>query len=1141
MSDENIEITRDYVDTFSIKDQIINKIAPKYFPDIELSKLPTGTLGIVTETIANITEDAFNTGSSLVAESFPTRAKMETSIYSNAAIFQLSNTFATPASCEFLLAIPEADIQKNFISKGRTDYKYFYIDRDTIISVKDIPFTLDYDIEIRGMYRESQGKWVYTARYLIDNKKNTISDIRDPYIHLQVTNGTNPIVILKVTMLQYTRDVNYEPIVDNATLNYPVVKLTFGNNIAGFDVFYKAPGDVDYSTQLEERVIYALPSRNPFCYYRVRDGRTLELSFTTKDAYFQPKFNSELEIVLYTTLGKDGEFEYYDGTEISIQKGNKYQYESSWLLSAKPVSASTGAKDSLSLEALRALTVEAFTTANAITTEHDLQVYFNNYKYRYDTDILIVKKRNDGVELLFSTFLYIKKDDYIFPTNTLTLDTNIRELDLKSGGYYNLDPGYVFRYKGDDIYRPIPYYMVIDVDGNMTGEKYSTEGEYYNAYGLRDATKDVSLRELNRKIEGGYVKETDHGYWKMTGNVDGKYRYFDSHHNQVEGIAPKTAEEIMGLFIDDKLTYDVLDINNYTIDFVRDMYLDAGYRKDYIEYFDTYRTFHELPNMSFASYLEEYSFEDYKADNGLDSRVNIFKTDLSNYDTNFLFTNPFIITVEKDTGIVSYYQSFISQDATLDFLKENTDGSFVQFITYTLHVSRDVSASKAYNIKLTAMPSIDNDPEHPFVTIFADPTILDNQQRPAYWVLDDGTLPTGDLTVQNFNHKFLELNSFRIVLSFKSDGITLGYMELVPTAMDEENNTYDFEGIINTDDYVTSDNMLRITHICPKCGHEILNSANAVTEDNKYYCDNCHYLFKDGIINIRESDTIQLNIAGIEVEVHMLYGDPTNMSGRAIVSSDNDFAIYDDTYNGYVWANVYSTLNEPIVLMKPMNMMRSAITYKDYMAYGISALDCTISDIPLLKYSVLQYRDVDSEVPDMMVADDVGKFQYFMDAFLNSYSVLQKARSRMNGINIDIKFYNTYGKSTNYQIGEDGEVMDTNNIAIYLDCYLYTGTDVLMAENELKTFIKNTIETVNESGSNDLYISNLITAIESNFAYVHHIHFKGINDYDSTYQAIINKKIQFTDLSKNERRNFVPDMIVINRSNIYIKFYQEGD
>ena len=119
--------------------------------------------------------------------------------------------------------------------------------------------------------------------------------------------------------------------------------------------------------------------------------------------------------------------------------------------------------------------------------------------------------------------------------------------------------------------------------------------------------------------------------------------------------------------------------------------------------------------------------------------------------------------------------------------------------------------------------------------------------------------------------------------------------------------------------------------------------------------------------------------------------------------------------------------------------------------------------------------------------------------------------------------------------------MDTNNIAIYLDCYFNIGTDILVAEEELKTFIKDTIETVNDSGTNDLYISNLITAIESNFAYVHHIHFKGINSYDTNYQAIINKKINFDDLEKAERRKFVPDMLVINRSNIFLKFFQEGE
>jgi hypothetical protein len=147
-------IDRDYVDNFSIKELVVDNIMPTYFPDMTTDNLVAGTTGMVTELLSTITEDSFNTGSSLVAESFPSRAKMESSIYANAAVFQLTNAFASGAECDFVIVIPEADIRANFITKEGSNYKYFYLDAFTTVSVEGKPFTLDYDIEIRATYRE---------------------------------------------------------------------------------------------------------------------------------------------------------------------------------------------------------------------------------------------------------------------------------------------------------------------------------------------------------------------------------------------------------------------------------------------------------------------------------------------------------------------------------------------------------------------------------------------------------------------------------------------------------------------------------------------------------------------------------------------------------------------------------------------------------------------------------------------------------------------------------------------------------------------------------------------------------------------------------------------------------------------------
>ena len=123
--DEGQVYDRDYVDNFSIKEFAVNDLMPKYFPD-DVSHLTVGLEGMITDYIGTVTEDAFNAASTYLMETFPSRAQFSSSIYANAAIFQLSNAFSTPAQCEFLILLDTKDIKKNFIQKQGDRYKYFY-------------------------------------------------------------------------------------------------------------------------------------------------------------------------------------------------------------------------------------------------------------------------------------------------------------------------------------------------------------------------------------------------------------------------------------------------------------------------------------------------------------------------------------------------------------------------------------------------------------------------------------------------------------------------------------------------------------------------------------------------------------------------------------------------------------------------------------------------------------------------------------------------------------------------------------------------------------------------------------------------------------------------------------------------------
>ena len=81
-----------------------------------------------------------------------------------------------------------------------------------------------------------------------------------------------------------------------------------------------------------------MPIKSPFCYYKLKDEHTLEITFTTRDGYFMPAFNSEIKIVMYTTLGEAGNFDIYNGSDVTFEIfDDVYTYNKSITIAAKTV------------------------------------------------------------------------------------------------------------------------------------------------------------------------------------------------------------------------------------------------------------------------------------------------------------------------------------------------------------------------------------------------------------------------------------------------------------------------------------------------------------------------------------------------------------------------------------------------------------------------------------------------------------------------------------------------------------------------------------------------------------------------------------------------------------------------------------
>ena len=259
---------------YDIKEYITQNIAPKYFNKLtNMNDVNVGIFGYITEVLADVTNDTMFSISSLYKEMFPQLAELPESIYNHALLFQLSNVFASPAKVGFQLIIPEEAMLNNGTASSGKNYQYFDVDSNMEFNIGDITFMLDYDIRIMSKKysytSDTTGsdvtQWIHSAQYLM-NKTNDISDLTNPYIKSSIfvnSNGSRYIV-LSVNLHQVSKKSITDVILDNDEINAVSLEYKFDNQLANFDVYYKAPNASSY-VQLAKQLADSNKLAKPFC------------------------------------------------------------------------------------------------------------------------------------------------------------------------------------------------------------------------------------------------------------------------------------------------------------------------------------------------------------------------------------------------------------------------------------------------------------------------------------------------------------------------------------------------------------------------------------------------------------------------------------------------------------------------------------------------------------------------------------------------------------------------------------------------------------------------------------------------------------------------------------------------------------
>src|SRR5574344_84514 len=159
----------------------VNDIQSKYI-DANNDTLHMGIFGYLNEMFSTEIQNSIISMSEYANEAFPIRSKFEKSILTYAMMYNIKNINANPSIMNVLIGFDKNVLDKNLNSENK-----FILDKSIPIVIGEYEFHLDYNIQIEKikLLNSSIGEYIYTARYLMDNK-NPCSDITNPYLQAPI-------------------------------------------------------------------------------------------------------------------------------------------------------------------------------------------------------------------------------------------------------------------------------------------------------------------------------------------------------------------------------------------------------------------------------------------------------------------------------------------------------------------------------------------------------------------------------------------------------------------------------------------------------------------------------------------------------------------------------------------------------------------------------------------------------------------------------------------------------------------------------------------------------------------------------------------------------------------------------------------
>lgn len=449
-------------DVYSIVDSL-NKLKARYIDDVNETTLSLGIFGFIGDTEAKKIQSSIIMTGELGNEMFPARAKLNKNILAHAVYCNVEGINAIPATLTVNIGIKESDLDK-YMNNNE-----FIFDSKNSIFIRDKEFHLDYDIILKRFMHQNNftvgSYWVYSAEYDMDNH-NDISTIVNPHIDqpMRAKFGNDIYIFFTVTVHQVAIEENSDTLITDSIINNKSYTFKFSNQLANFEVYVI---DGDGTTRLTP-LFYGAPVEagvERYCWYMYINDNTVRIEFDSNS--FTPGLNSQIQILARTTLGKEGNFTYVDIEENDVYCDfvSKYSNNKKLTCLVRCATPSENGADRKTIDELKALIPKMAMSRGYITTETDLNNYFNLISNE-DNIIQLQKKVDNQLNRIWYAY-YVLKDELnnVIPANTINIKINPFDSDgghvipvqHQSGGIrYLLPAGTVIRYNPNTGKEPDP-------------------------------------------------------------------------------------------------------------------------------------------------------------------------------------------------------------------------------------------------------------------------------------------------------------------------------------------------------------------------------------------------------------------------------------------------------------------------------------------------------------------------------------------------------------------------------------------------------------------------------------------------------------------------------------------------------------